>query len=137
MFKAKDVMKVGAITTMKQTNIYEAIELLVANKITGLPVVDEERRLIGIVTEKDMLKLLMHSLNDMEDNTGTVQDFMTTEVISFDADDSLVDVGECFIENAYRCVPITADGKVVGIISRGDIMEYILSRKLKTASTGK
>lgn len=136
MFKAKDIMKVGVISTMKNSNIYDAVGLMVNNKISGLVVVDDDKHLVGVVTEKDMLKLLMHALDDMEDSSGTVEEYMTPEVTSFDVEDNLIDIGECLMANVFRRVPITDNDKVVGIISRSDVMEYILSRKLKCSHAG-
>jgi len=51
---------------------------------------------------------------------------MTKDPVCFNAEDSLIDIAECFIENNFRRVPIIAEGKLVGVISRKDIIAYIL-----------
>ncbi len=127
MFKAKDVMKTSLITVDRQTPIHEAIRILVENNITGLPVVNDNMSLAGIISEKDMLGLLYN----IEDKPGTVQDFMTENVVCFDQEDSLIDITESFIGSSFRRVPIVADGKLVGIISRKDIIAYILKLRHK------
>lgn len=122
---AKDVMKCGLLTIRPQTPIYEAMEILATKNITGLPVVDDHMNLVGIVSEKDMLKLLY----DPKVKPGKAKDFMTEEVVSFNQDDSLLDICDCLINNHFRRVPILNQGKVVGIISRADIIVYILKNK--------
>jgi CBS domain-containing protein len=95
---------------------------MVAKNITGLPVVDDDMRLLGIVTEKDVLELLYEN----EEKPDTVGHYMTENVTTFDQNDSVVDIADSFLKNHFRRVPILADGKVVGVISRKDIIAYIL-----------
>jgi len=127
MFKAKDVMKTNLMTVGRQTPIHEAIRILVENNITGLPVVNDDMSLAGIISEKDMLGLLYN----IEDRPGNVEDFMTEEVVCFDHEDSLIDITESFMANNFRRVPIVKDGRLVGIISRKDIIAYILKLRRK------
>jgi len=127
MFKAKTIMKTDVITVDKDTEIYEAIRLMVKSNITGLPVVNDDQTLAGIITEKDVLKLLYDSQNLPD----TVEDFMTEQVTWFDQDDSLIDITDSFINNHFRRVPILDKGRLVGIISRKDIIGYILKLRHK------
>ena len=122
MFKAELVMTTDVISVSRHTEIYEAIKTMVENNITGLPIVNNDMSLAGIVTEKDVLNLLYN----IEDRPGTVEDFMTKDPVCFNAEDSLIDITECLIENNFRRVPIVAEGKLVGIVSRKDIIAYIL-----------
>ena len=122
---AKDAMKCGLLTIRPYTPIYEAVEILASKNITGLPVVDDYMNLIGIVSEKDILKLLY----DPKVKPGKAEEFMTEEVVSFNQNDSLLDVCDCLINNNFRRVPILDQGRVVGIISRADIIVYILKNK--------
>lgn len=118
-------MKTHVITVKKDTPIYDAIELLLHNNITGLPVVDDENNLVGIITEKDVLKLLYANIKD----DSTVEQFMTKDVFIFNENDNLTDVAECFIRNHFRRVPILKNGKITGILSKKDIIAYILKIK--------
>lgn len=133
MFKAKTVMKADVITVKRQTPIYEAIRTLVENSITGLPVVNDDMSLAGIITEKDVLKLLYN----IEDKPGNVEDFMTKGVVGFNEDDSLIDITECLIRNNFRRVPIIAEGKLAGIVSRKDVIAYILKLRRRDGSSGR
>jgi CBS domain-containing protein len=127
MFKAKEIMKTEVKTVKRKTETYEAIRILVENNITGLPVVNDDMTLAGIISEKDVLRLLY----DMEDKPGYVEDFMTEDVVSFDKEDSLIDIAESLIKNDFRRVPILEEGKLVGILSRKDIIACILRLRHK------
>ena len=127
MFKASTIMTTDVICVNKDTGIYKAIESMVENNITGLPVVNEDMSLGGIISEKDVLSLLYN----MEDRPDTVEHYMSSDPVCFDVDDSLIDIAECFIKNHFRRVPIISDGKLAGIISRKDIIAYILKLRHK------
>ncbi|MFC1766178.1 CBS domain-containing protein [Planctomycetota bacterium] len=122
---ARDAMTCGILSVQPETPIYWAADLLAHRHITGLPVVDDAMNLAGIVTEKD---LLTH-LYDGDVAQSQVGDLMTQQVISFDDADSLFDIGDCLIHNDFRRVPILHNGKLTGIISRTDLMIYILKNK--------
>lgn len=121
MFKVKSIMKTNVITVTRKTPVHDAIELLVKKNITGLPVVNKDMTLAGIITEKDVLTILYTEKLD-----APVEDFMTEDVITFDEDENLIDLADCFSKKDFRRVPVLANGKVVGIVSRKDIIEYIL-----------
>lgn len=130
MFKAKDVMTKVVITVWPQMPIYDAIRTLAHRNITGLPVVDADLTLVGILSAKDVLKTLYASEGSPEQ---TVKDFMNTEVISFDANDSLIDLCDCLTEKNIIRVPITEGGKLLGIVSRSDVIRAILRLKHQQA----
>ena len=132
---AKHVMTPGLLTVRRNTPVYMAMEIIATGDITGLPVVDDSNKLLGVVSEKDLLKLLY----DPDAKPGLVQDYMTRDVVSFDWDDSLFEICHCLINNNFRRVPILEKGRLTGIISRRDIITYIMenhthffSQKLKT-----
>ena len=122
MFKVKDIMATNVITISEDTGVYDAVKLLVDNNITGLPVVTKDMELIGIISEKDLLG----ALYDSNMAGGTVKDMVTRKLTSFHEDDDLADVCECMMKSSFRRVPIVSDGKLVGLVSRSDIMRFIL-----------
>lgn len=124
MLKAKDIMRADVVNVKKDTPIYEAIELLKDNHITGIPVVEEDMTLVGILSEKDVLSLLFYAYGDEEQKV--VGDFMTQPPIYFDGEESLLNVCDCLIANGFRRVPITSNGRLVGVISRADLIDCIL-----------
>jgi len=121
MAKVKHVMTTDVVTVKRDTPISEATELLMKNNITGMPVVEEDMTLVGVITEKDVLNLFYSS---GQATNRTVNDFMTTPAIHFDLDEDIQHVHACLMENFFRRVPVTSNGKVVGIISRGDVLGY-------------
>ena len=131
MVKAKAIMTTSVVAVTKDTDIYQAIRTMVANDVTGLPVVAEDQTLVGVVTEKDVLSLLYN----IADHPGTVEDFMTRDVVAFDHDDDLLDIAERLGVNDFRRVPILEHGKLIGIVSRKDVIRHIRTQKLKESAS--
>jgi len=126
MLKAEDVMTKGTISVKEDTPIYEALELFVKYDISGMPVVEEDMTLIGVLSEKDVIALFYEE-RSAEDKK--VSDFMTQPPIYFEEEDSLRDVCDFLVKNIFRRVPITSDNKLVGIISIRDMLEIILKKR--------
>ena len=125
MLHAQDVMQKSLLTISKDATISEAIKILAENGITGLPVVDDDMKLLGLVSEKDLLIVAYHILTGVHDsNTDDkrIEEIMTTDVTSFSPASNIADVCQCFISNPFRRVPIVEDEKLVGLISRKDII---------------
>ena len=80
MFEIENIMTKEVITVKKDTAIQETIRIMVENNITGLPVVDDQMQLVGVISEKDIMMLLY----DVGSRTGKVEDFMTKNIVSFD-----------------------------------------------------
>lgn len=131
MFKAKDIMTRVVVCAWPQMPIYDAIRTLAERNITGLPVVDAQLKLVGVISEKDALRTL--HIPD-EGPEQTVADFMSEDVISFDANGSLVDLCDCLLEHPVWRVPITDNEKLVGIASVSDATRAILELKRQAAS---
>lgn len=126
MVKAKAIMKTRVLSVTKDTDVYEAIRIMVANQVTGLPVIDEEERLVGIVTEKDVL----HMLYEVEDSPNPVSHFMTQPVVWFDEEEDLEVIAESLRGNNFRRVPILREGRLIGVISRRDVIRHITEERL-------
>ena len=123
MLAAKDVMTKKVICIGKDTPIVEAIRLMANKNVTGIPIVEDDMTLIGILSEQDVLRLF-HTFD--EEKNRTVNDFMTQPAVHFEQDEPLLDVCYCLRDNSIRRVPVTSNGKVVGVISRSDIIKCIL-----------
>jgi len=124
MVRAQDVMSRKMITVKKNTGIKEAIRILVEHNITGLPVVSEDMELLGIVTEKDILRAL-YDARSTGVGRRVVADLMTSEISSFDEDDDLMKVYESLMTSSFRRVTVLAEGKLVGLISRRDMIKFL------------
>ena len=139
MIKAKSIMKTDVVSIKRDTTIYEVTEILVETKFTGLPVVNDNMILAGIVSEKDVLRFvsdlhLLDLLCDLKESGACAEDVMTTSVVSFDEDTPISDVCRALVENNFRRVPILSQGRLVGIVSRKDIIAHIMETAAAEAS---
>jgi len=119
----KDIMTKDVIAVKPETPILEALELIARHDISGLPVVDEDNRLVGVLSEKDVVSLLY---TPEDDHGYRVDNFMTQPALYFEEEENLLDVCDFLRKNVFRRVPITKNGKLVGIVSIRDIIEFIL-----------
>jgi len=134
MFPIIDVMATDMVTVNRDTPIYEAAQLLIEHSISGLPVIDAESRLVGILSEFDMLRLLIEGEVKKEQK---VEDFMTPEVVAFEDTTTAIEVCEFFLNNPNkRRVPIIHDGILVGIVTRGDIVNLIVGLRQQSPKSG-
>jgi len=127
---ARDVMTYGLLTVGSETPIYQAMDILARWDITGLPVVDDYLSLIGIVSEKDMLRALCNP----DVGPACVGALMTKEVVSFQEGTPLLDICDCLARSDFRRVPILNQGKLTGIVSRRDLIVYLLKNRSQTAT---
>ena len=127
MLTAGDFMTKNVVSVKKDTPIYEALELLRKNDITGMPVIEDDMTLVGVITEKDVLRLFYA---DSDDQNKTVEFFMTQPAVSFGMSESLESVCDFLLVKYFRRVPVVSTkGKLVGIISRPDIIDYIIMQR--------
>jgi len=133
MLKARDIMSTNVVSVKKDTPIFEAVKLLVEHNISGLPVVEDDMTLVGVLSEKDVVDLFYESEKAEKE---TVNDYMTDPAVYFDDNNALVNICNFLIKNIFRRVPITSDGKLVGIISIKDVLCSVLQlRQEKVGST--
>ena len=118
---ANEIMSREPLVVHADDPAIDAAVMLVGREISGLPVVGDGKKLVGIITEKDVLKLLIET-----DPDRCVRDYMTTNVKTFDASKSVVDICAHLFLNDIKRVPILKDGKLAGIISRRDVIREIL-----------
>jgi CBS domain-containing protein len=133
MICAKDIMRTELITVTEDATISDVMKILVRNRITGLPVVSDDMDLLGMVTEKDVLRMLLNPTGKVK----SVAELMTSDIMSFDGNDDLIKVFKGLVESNFRRVPILSEGKLVGIISRTDIIRFLseqAGRPMQTAS---
>ena len=122
--RVSEYMATKLMTFLPELEISDAIEMLVRYKYTGAPVVDLAGNLVGMLSEKDCLKVavLGHTAGDAE---ALVGDFMTTKVDSVTPETSLFEVAQRFVNAPYKRMPVVQSGKLVGQISRIDILRAI------------
>jgi CBS domain-containing protein len=121
---AKDIMQRPAIAATPVASMRDLAAQLVSNEFSGMPVVAADGKVIGVVTESDIVRVLIDGKRLENLTAGEV---MTSPAITVDVDTPLDDVMKIMlVENHIVRVPVTNQGKLVGIISRRDIIRAIL-----------
>ncbi|WP_031432775.1 CBS domain-containing protein [Methylomarinum vadi] len=123
-----DYMTKHVFTLKRETSVLEAIKSLLAHKVTCAPVVDEHGKLVGMFSEKDSMKVVLDCAYN-QGMSGTVGEFMTSDIISVDADASIVDLAERFEDSTIRSFPVFRDNDLVGVVSRTDVLKALTSIK--------
>jgi len=122
----RDVMIRQPITVSPNITVFEAAQIIMENKITGVIVVDDDKNLVGILSELDCLRVtLAGAYNDDEFSTALVRDVMTEKVAVQNPNDDIVDVATSMLEHKQRRRPVVEDGKVVGQITCRQILKVI------------
>ncbi|MBW2384823.1 MAG: CBS domain-containing protein [Deltaproteobacteria bacterium] len=120
----REVMQPEPIVVHPDDSVHHALELLIEYDICGLPVVDSDGCIVGVLSEKDVLKLFY------EPEAHTVDAVMTKDPTTISVDSPLVEVFDCLMANDFRRVLIHDQHKLVGLISRADLMPPILNALL-------
>jgi len=120
----KDCMTRRLVKLHPETEILRALHTLVDHDIAGAPVVDGDGALVGMLTEKDCMRVALNATYHSEYG-GVVADFMSTDVRTMSPDDSIVDAAKCFLEKRYHRYPVLDNNKLVGQISRRDVMRAL------------
>jgi len=126
---AAEIMARNEATVSPDSDIYDAMHQLLTRKLTGVPVVDEQGSLIGMLTERDCLKVLVGGALDGLP-TGVVKDYMTSPAESIKPAATLYDIVHLFLTRPYRKLPVVDEaGRVVGQVSRRDALVALNSSK--------
>lgn len=124
---AKDIMTKKVISLSPETNVQEAIKILIDNKISAAPVIDRKKALIGLVSEKDLL-VSLDFIGEKKMSDVRVEEFMTPEVIMFPEDASVREIMQVLVRKNIKRVPIMRDNAVIGIVSRRDILRATIEK---------
>ncbi|GGK80207.1 CBS domain-containing protein [Amphritea balenae] len=123
--KASDYMAEKLVTFTPETDLFEAINQLLEHRITGAPVICEDGKLVGLLSEADCLKAILTLTYHEEEMGGKVGDYMSPEVYTIAHDADIIAVAEDFINNGRRRLPVVKDGKLCGQISRRDVLRAV------------
>ena len=119
--KVKDYMTRKLVTVTPQTNVVEAMDMLLNSQISGAPVVDAEGQLVGLLSEADLLHVIIQD-SYYDESVGIVGDYMKAPVDTVDANMDIYALAEKFIKEHRRRYPVVSQGKLVGQISRRDVL---------------
>lgn len=126
----KDYMSKDLVTFRKDQTIFEVMEILLKNKISGGCVVDEQGKLLGVISEGDCMKHISDSrYYNMPMDDNLVEKRMTCNPVTIDADVNVLDAAKFFIENRFRRFPIVKNGELLGQLSQSDVLRAALNLK--------
>jgi CBS domain-containing protein len=152
--RASDVMVTDVITVKPNSSVQEVAELLLADRISAVPVIDDAGKLVGMVSEGDLLRrseadtgherawwlrLLMGRENlaaeYLREHSRKVADVMTRGIISAEPDTSVADIATLLERHRIKRVPIVRNGNVVGIVSRANLIQALATFRKKLTSS--
>lgn len=146
--RARDIMTTSVVTVSPETDIAEAVKLMLERQISGVPVIDASGRLIGILTEGDLMRRAelvtgrqswwINPISSPEQEAKAyvkahglkVKDVMTKEVVTINEQEPLDRIAMVFEERGIKRTPVLRSGKVVGIVSRANLLRSLAVKKI-------
>ena len=125
----RDYMTRSLVTLQPDQDVIDAAIMLSERRISGAPVVDATGNLAGILSDTDCIRAMLKVGFD-PGLKGLVSEFMSPDVIVVDIDDSILDVAERFVNVRFRRYPVLEDNRVVGVVSRSDVMRALEQIKI-------
>ncbi|MBR6756292.1 MAG: CBS domain-containing protein [Peptococcaceae bacterium] len=150
--KVREIMKTDVYTVTDEANIGEVIRILVDNQINGVPIVDGKEKVVGFISDGDIMKFVAKQNPRIIDMTSfitvwydtesfekkmddlmdlNVMELATTKLVSVEADYDIDEAAKVLGDKKIKKVPVLENGKLVGVITRSDILRYILGRSLQ------
>jgi CBS domain-containing protein len=118
---ARDFMIRRVRTVRPDDRVYDVVKMLLRHRVSGAPVVDASGLLVGVLSEKDAIQALMRAVVDGLPSHH-VRDVISTDLITVEEDTHLLTVAHLFLSKPVRRLPVVRDGKLVGQISRRDLL---------------
>ncbi|MGR3179253.1 MAG: CBS domain-containing protein [Candidatus Anammoxibacter sp.] len=143
--KVGDVMKKDIHSVKRDTTIMEIVKILCINRISGIPIVDDENHIIGIISEKDVLRAMYPSQAEYYEDPScrnfdeieqryaniismNVEQIMNRNTITTSPDEPLLKASSTMLVRKIRRLPVLDNGKLVGIITQSDIHQAIFQK---------
>lgn len=151
--QVKEIMSRSVKTVTPQTRLVEVASLMCLYRYSGLPVVEDDNRLLGIVAERDLLDKLFPSLDDLMAGMASidpdkmmgqykdvlkmhVSDVMKKNVITVSPDMHILKAATVMVRHRFRRIPVATDGCIVGMLSLGDVHKAIFHANISDTLAG-
>ncbi len=122
--KIDDYMARVLFTFSPSDDIHSAVETLLKERISGAPVVDRNGNLVGVISKKDCLKVV-YAASYHQDWGGTVDEYMSKDVHTIESGTDIIAAADFFVQSVYRRFPVLENGRMIGQISRCDILRAL------------
>ena len=122
---ARDIMVKKLVTLDPGKDVFDAIQTLTKNKISGAPVVSKDGEFLGVFSEKCAMRVLIDGAYDQFPTTD-IRSFMDSDPKTIDEEMSIYSIAQIFLSTDSRRLPVLNDGKLVGQVSRRDVMKAVL-----------
>ena len=122
--KIKDYMSANLTTFAPDMDVMQAVTQLIRNRISGAPVVDGHGNLVGMLSERDCMKVALETCYYSEQG-GTVSEYMQKTVETIEADLSILELAQKFIDEPFRRYPVVENNRLVGQISIRDVLRAL------------
>jgi len=119
---ARDFMVTKLITFDPADDVLDAVQTLLRNRISGAPVVEKDRRYLGVFSEKCGMQVILDAAYDQLP-VRDVRSFMDSEAQTITPETHLLSVAQVFLLTPYRRLPVVEDGKLIGQVSRRDVLK--------------
>ena len=120
----KEYMSASVVTFSPEMDIHQAINQLIKKRISGAPVVDKTGNIVGMLSERDCMKIAL-STSYHGETAGKVSEYMEPFPKTIEADASIVEVASMFLKEGLRRYPVMQDNRLVGQISRHDVLKAL------------
>jgi CBS domain-containing protein len=153
MLKAKDIMTKDVVYVSPETEVSQAAKLLLEKHFNGLPVLDEKKRLVGIICQSDLVfqqkKIPIPSMFTLMDSVITLRSVhqiekevekmaaitaaqaMTPDPVSVDPDATIEEIASLMVRDSIHTLPVVEKGKLVGIIGKEDVLRTLITEEKK------
>ncbi|MBT3203937.1 MAG: CBS domain-containing protein [Gammaproteobacteria bacterium] len=149
----EDVMSTSLKTVTPETSMAEVVSMMCLYRLSGIPVVEDNNKLVGFISERDVLDPMFPKLEDMMDGLAaidmtaaldkysnvvigmTVSDLMTNSVISVGPDLEILKAAAKMVGNKFRRIPVAVGDRLIGMLSLGDVHKSIYMEHVKIKMT--
>ena len=126
-----DYMKPVTVHFSSTTSVEEVVKTLIKNKLAGAPVLDDNKQLIGFISEKDCLKQMVNDSYYSQDHQ-VAQDIMRKNPLSISPNASIIELAGEMIGPRPKLFPVVDNGQVVGIITRADVLKALSKARVES-----
>jgi CBS domain-containing protein len=152
--KAKDIMIMDVVSVSPDHSVRHAARMMLDHRISGLPVIDDARRVVGIITEGDLMRRsefgaralapIDRHFTTAENRAGAyvkshswkVADVMTSDPVKVDEETALPRIAALMAERGIKRVPVMSGDHLVGIVSRAELLRVLITSKLDATAPG-